>query len=72
VKCITESNYAELIGKQRIEIDRLQKEIENNATKTFNVFTLLYNIGAPLNDNKLKFNKEQLLYLIEIKDALDL
>ncbi len=43
------------------------KKLAKRYAKTLNdILSSMYSIGAPLNDNILKFNKKQLIYLLEL------
>lgn len=66
------SKKNKLIVEQLLEIKKLNSMIEEVKEQKAKVYGLLYNIGAPLNDNKLRFNPDQLRYLFLIVEALDL
>ena len=51
----------EIIGTQAKKIFELVSEIQQYTQSIRNVTALIYGIGGPLNDNKLKFTKEQLV-----------
>jgi hypothetical protein len=55
-----------LIVEQLIEIRDCKRDIEEMQTQLDNIYAILYGIGGPLNDNKLKFSKEQLKVFHEI------
>lgn len=56
----------DIIVEQAIEILMLKKEVEEHKEFGKKVCLLLYGIGAPLNDNKLGYTKEQLEPFAEI------
>ena len=62
----------ELIAKQQIEIEELQRSNAELIEDRERVHRILYCIGGPLNDNKLQYSKEQLMTFIYIRDTLDL
>lgn len=62
----------ELITKQQLEIEELKTLIKENESQKEKVHCLLFNIGAPLNDNLLNFNKEQRRWLYQIAYALQI
>lgn len=49
----------ELITKQQLEIESLKQQIVDYNESMISIYHILYNIGAPLNDNVLQFNFEQ-------------
>jgi len=60
-----------LIGKQQLEIDRYQQSHERDK-KTLKLLRLkFYAIGQPLNDNNLKFNKEQLKWCFSVLGLIE-
>ncbi len=61
---------SELIAKQQLEIENLKEWLEEYKDSMQRIHGLLFNIGAPLNDNILGFNKEQRLYLHKINHCL--
>lgn len=50
----------ELIAKQAMDIAELEKVFIAHTKLKAEIRCLLYNVGAPLNDNVLKFTDEQL------------
>lgn len=60
----------ELVGKQQVEIEKYKEAFRQNDELTATLNSKFYAIGAPLNDNKLKFNKEQLKWCFEVYDIL--
>ncbi len=60
----------ELIAKQQLEIENL-KETLRSAYESFSLINgILYNIGAPLNDNCLEYSREQLGPFFRISELL--
>lgn len=63
----------DIIVKQTKEIYELKETLEsyknsfNSISKTIGSFVC---IGGPLNDNNLKFNKEQIAYLYKVYNAI--
>ena len=49
----------ELIAKQQLEIEGLKQTIEAYDKSMSWIYSYLYNVGAPLNDNCDGFNKVQ-------------
>ena len=49
----------ELIAKQQLEIEEYKQMLEENTEIIKSLTGKFYNIGAPLNDNVLQFNKDQ-------------
>lgn len=50
----------EIIAQQARIIIELQNEVNDKRQSLRNIGNILYGIGQPLNDNKLKYSKEQL------------
>lgn len=49
----------ELIAEQQLKIRQLGLELNSLSSRLREIYSLLICIGGPLNDNKLKFSKEQ-------------
>ena len=49
----------ELITKQQLEIEKYKQMLEENSDIIKSLHGKFYNIGQPLNDNVLQFNKNQ-------------
>jgi hypothetical protein len=49
----------ELIAKQQLQIEEYKQMLEENSEIIKSLTGKFYNIGAPLNDNVLQFNKDQ-------------
>ncbi len=61
----------ELIAKQQIEIEEYREMLKENAVLHKSLIGKFYNIGAPLNDNVLQFNKDQRKWCLELFDLID-
>ncbi len=59
-----------LIAKQQLEIESLKQQVVDYNECMTAIHGLLFNIGAPLNDNVLQFNQEQRRVLHRIADYL--
>ena len=62
-----EDNKIELIGKQQLVIETLTKENNDLRNRLLRIHKMLICIGGPLNDNKLKYSKEQMAIFFEIE-----
>jgi hypothetical protein len=60
----------ELIARQAKMIEELRAEVADHEAAKSKVHGLLFNIGAPLNDNLLQFSREQMAVLFRIAEAL--
>lgn len=49
----------ELIAKQQLQIEEYKQMLEENSEIKKSLTGKFYNIGEPLNDNVLQFNKDQ-------------
>lgn len=58
------------LGEQYVELERLKKQNAEYEQELMEykkaMHRKFYNIGAPLNDNNLKFNKEQLKWIYDV------
>lgn len=63
-------NENEVIAKLTIENFDLKAKIDEFEDAIKNINQILYCIGGPLNDNILKYNKEQLRTFFRIKDLI--
>ena len=63
-------NKDELITKQQLEIENLKQQVIDYNECMIAIYGLLFNIGAPLNDNVLGFNVEQRKVLHKIANYL--
>ena len=59
-------NKDSLIAKQQLKLEEFEEILSNNTEIVSELNSMFYNIGAPLNDNKLKFNNEQLKWCFEV------
>ncbi len=60
----------ELITKQQLQIEELTKDLEYTNGLLEQASRMFICIGAPLNDNVLKFNKQQLKWASEVHNIL--
>jgi hypothetical protein len=60
----------ELIAKQQIQIEEQKERISETNRLRKLLISRFCSIGAPLNDNVLQFNKEQIKWLQEIEDII--
>lgn len=60
----------ELITKQQLEIENLNEEIKNHSLACDDIYGILFNIGAPLNDNVLQYSAKQRKPFHEIAEIL--
>ena len=65
-----EEELASLVSNQQLEIHQLKKENARLVWMREQIYTRLFSVGAPLNDNNLKFNAEQKMFLKDIADLL--
>lgn len=56
----------ELIARQQLEIEQYKLASEENQKICKDLHLRFYAIGAPLNDNILKFDKAQMLWALEV------
>lgn len=61
----------ELIAKQQLQIEEYKTKLRDNLMVKRELIGSLYSIGAPLNDNLLKFNKDQLKWLMSLGDKIN-
>lgn len=62
----------ELIAKQQLEIEEMKSVFEANKQVISDLHFKIHGIGQPLNDNCLKFNKEQLLWVSQVLELVEL
>jgi hypothetical protein len=65
----------ELIVRQQIQIEKMSAKLKQNKAVYKKAISRFYSIGAPLNDNLLKFNSEQLRWcagLVELINEIEL
>jgi len=60
----------ELITKQQLRIEELEDELNGYKADFGTIYTMLYAVGAPLNDNVLGFNKEQLKWFFQLSNLI--
>jgi hypothetical protein len=60
----------ELIARQQIQIEEYKENMRTNGKILVSLVGKFYSIGAPLNDNCLKMNKEQLLWCQEVMNLI--
>jgi len=60
-----------LIGNQQLKIAEYEGYFKINEKTIEQLLNKFFNVGGPLNDNKLKFNEEQLKYILSIKELVD-
>lgn len=61
----------ELIAKQQLELEDYKSTLEANKGILKNIHGMFYSIGAPLNDNKLEFNKAQRNWCHEVVELIE-
>ena len=61
----------ELITKQQLKIEELETLINQHKKTKDYLLMRFYAIGQPLNDNKLQFNKEQLLWCLKTVELIE-
>lgn len=61
----------ELIAKQQLEIEDYKKQLEENMEIVAKLNSKFFSIGAPLNDNVLQFNKEQLKWCFKVSELVE-
>lgn len=59
-----------LIAEQQLKISDMEKLINKYQTNFKSIYYLLYNVGAPLNDNLYKYNREQLKVFFDIAEII--
>ena len=60
----------ELIAKQQLEIEDYKAQLIENTKIGREIKGKFYNIGAPLNDNILQFNKEQKKWCFQVVELV--
>ena len=61
----------ELITKQQIEIEEYKEMFAENEVIRARILGHFFNIGAPLNDNVLQFNKKQLEWCFNVSELFE-
>jgi len=62
--------YEQLAAIQALEIATIKDELKKCKTAFFNIHHWLFNIGQPLNDNKLGYTAPQMKNFSEIADII--
>ena len=70
IRSDTPTKSDHLIAKQQLAIESLNEVMSNNEKVLRTLAGLLYNIGAPMNDNILGFNDKQMQWVAKV--ALEL
>lgn len=60
-----------LITKQQLQIEEYKTLLEENNKLKKQLRGMFYNIGRPLNDNILQFNKEQMKWCFDVVQLVD-
>jgi hypothetical protein len=66
-RCITPE---ELIAKQQLEIENLKLLLKENSELISELSNSFYSVGAPLNDNVVKMNKEQMKWCFGVAELV--
>lgn len=61
----------ELLAKQQLEIEGYKAKLIENAKILRKIHGKFYNIGQPLNDNVMQFNKEQIKWCFQVFEIFD-
>ena len=61
----------ELIAKQQLEIEDYKAQLIENTKIGREIKGKFYNIGAPLNDNILQFNKDQMKWCFQVMELVE-
>ena len=61
----------ELIAKQQLEIEDYKAQLIENTKIGLEIKGKFYSIGAPLNDNILQFNKDQLKWCFQVVELVE-
>ena len=61
----------ELIAKQQLEIEDYKAQLIENTKIGRDIKGKFYNIGAPLNDNILQFNKDQMKWCFQVVELVE-
>lgn len=63
-------NKDELIAKQQLEIEEMKMKLISNNETYKQLHGMFYSIGAPLNDNILKMNVDQLRWCSKVYNLI--
>lgn len=66
LKIMMNSRRQQLIAKQALRIEKQDREKQENTKIVEDIKHEFYGIGKPLNDNKLKFNEDQIRWALRI------
>lgn len=61
----------ELITNQQLEIEEMRQMLKDNHEWVTRIKGRFYNIGAPLNDNILKFNSDQIRWALSVTELIE-
>ncbi len=61
----------ELITKQQLQLEEYKKMLGENSATIQSLTGKFYNIGQPLNDNVLQFNKDQQKWCFEVASLIE-
>jgi hypothetical protein len=61
----------ELIAKQQLEIEDYKAQLIENTKIGREIKGKFYNMGAPLNDNILQFNKDQMKWCFQVVELVE-
>ncbi len=61
----------ELIVRQQLQIEEYKQMLQENSEIIKTIKGRFYNIGQPLNDNILEFNKEQMAWCFKVVDLVE-
>lgn len=64
-------SLVELVAKQQLQIEEYKQMLEENYKIKYSLTGKFYNIGAPLNDNFLQFNKEQMKWCFGVVELAE-
>lgn len=60
-----------LIAKQALKIAELEEELAMHKEAADNIYNIIYCIGGPLNDNKLRYTHKQKAAFAHIASEID-
>ncbi len=61
----------ELIVRQQLQIEEYKQMLQENSEIIKTIKGRFYNIGHPLNDNILEFNKEQMAWCFKVAELVE-
>jgi len=65
-------NDEEIIARQARKIENLERRVADLERAKNEARLHIYGIGGPLNDNKLRYSREQMATFFRISECLDL